>query len=363
MNYDTTGPDGMNADNAPLRSLSDADARAIDALLAQRAADATAKGSGQGSDPYLSLTDHADIDPQRLAKAKQLLGLLDTLEDDPDSQAPGDLTERTLERIQQARQSERFAQQVQMLSGPRSSFGLSEVLSVAAVLLIAVSLAMPMLSRSRSDAQRLACQTNLATAGMGFGRYAQDNQGALPQTLADPTGTWWDVGSVQQGTAPVRSNSAHLYVLVRGRYVQPQDLSCPSNAHAADPAQLTTEHRDWPNAASVSFSYQNQKGRVVFRIDRAPHTAVLADRNPLFITTDGQKVRFNTRIRIDAPSHAHGNTGQNVLLATGGVNWTVKPMIALPLQADADNIWTARGVRSYTGTEEPADEQDSFLVP
>jgi len=353
MSHDAAQPDRPNPTEVNPPALSGADARAVDAFFAHHAeALVLADGSDDGA-----------ADPQRVARVQALLAPLDGLDDDPELQAPDDLAERTLERVRQAKQSERFAQQVQMLSAPRSSFGLSEVLSVAAVLLIAVSLAMPMLSRTRTEAQRLACQNNLAAAGMGFGRYAQDFEGALPQTVADPNGAWWDVGEVTDAHAPVRSNSAHLYVLVRGRYVQPGALSCPSNEYAADPAKLTIHRRDWPNAASVSFSYQNQKGRVVFRIDRAPHTAVLADRNPLFVSGESDHARFNARIRFDAPSNAHRRTGQNVLLATGGVNWTVKPMVALPLQADADNIWTARGVKNYNGTEAPADEHDSFLVP
>jgi len=351
MSHDAQQPDRPAPQGTPLPELNAEDARAVDAFFARRAEQLNLAGGGDD-----------DADPRRVARVGRLLGTLDAAGPDT-ADAPDDLTQRTLERVRHAKQSERFAQQVQMLSAPSSSFGLSEVLSVAAVLLIAVSLAMPMLSRSRGAAQRLACQNNLAAAGMGFGRYAQDFDGALPQTVSDPSGTWWDVGAVNEEHKPVRSNSAHLYVLIRGRYVEPGTLSCPSNEQAADPAKLTIHRRDWPNAASVSFSYQNQKGRVVFRIDRAPHTAVLADRNPLFTGGDAHHARFNARVRIDAPSFAHGRTGQNVLLATGGVNWTVKPMIALPLQADADNIWTARGVKTYTGTEAPADEQDSFLVP
>ncbi len=83
--------------------------------------------------------------------------------------------------------------------------------------------------------------------------------------------------------------------------------------------------------------------------------AYMSDRNPLFITD-----RFNWTIdprRTNAPTHEY--TGQNVLMLDGNVQWTSSPNCG----PEADNLWTAKQIRSYTGTEVQTDDDDAFLIP
>src|SRR5690606_8511987 len=112
--------------------------------------------------------------PGAADRARRITQWLDLIEQDPAEPAPDDLTQRTLARVQAIRQQHRFAQQVEMLREPRRSLGVDwrQLVTAAAMFLIAFSLLMPVLSRTRADAQRVACAGNLAAAGSAIGAYA-----------------------------------------------------------------------------------------------------------------------------------------------------------------------------------------------
>lgn len=333
-----------------IRTLSEADAQALDALLAGSRVSAQA---GAHAAAYAG-------DPQRIERVSKVLSLLDAL---PVAEPSNDLVARTMTAIEQTRQRERFASQVQMLAGSDGSLGVGwrQILSAAAVFIIGISLLLPFLSRSRAEARRVACATNLQTAGSAFGSYAADNLGMLPRGKVAPGTAWWRVGQDVEENAPLQSNSAHLYLLIRQNYLSPDQLACPENAHA-----LTGEHEghrhDWPTAQAVSYSYQNQYTRTPLRLQDAPNLALLADKNPLFLIGQG-KVAFDERSSRVAPSRVHDNRGQNVLTADGAVTWSLRPLLRRGGQGTADNIWVAKGVDRYTGNETPTTPDDSFLVP
>lgn len=347
-------PIGSNEPAPAIRQLSDEDARALDALLGAEAGD--------------GVTGVWGGDPARLRRVSALLNLLDAATPAPGS-APGSvpddaLVARTMTAIEQARQRERFASQVQMLSTSDGSIGASwrQVLSAAAVFVIGLSLLLPFMDRSRAESQRIACAANLMDAGQAFGAYAADFGGVMPRGRVEPGSAWWHVGQTPKSDdAPVRSNAAHLYILISRGYLQPEQLACPENPHA-----LRSEHRegirDWASAEAVSYSYQNQYTDQPFQLLATPNLAVLADKNPLFVIRVG-RVAFDQDAPRAAPSKVHDNRGQNVLKADGTVAWTLRPMIRRAGQRGVDNIWVAQGVDRYTGNERPSSPDDSFLVP
>jgi hypothetical protein len=51
-----------------------------------------------------------------------------------------------------------------------------------------------------------------------------------------------------------------------------------------------------------------------------------------------------------------------MLTGDGAVTFTRRPVVPRGKSA-GDLIWGARGIDHYTGTEQPADADDSFLVP
>lgn len=358
--------------------LSVEDAAALDAWLDNRA-----RGNEQGPRPAGS----AD----RTARVSDLLALLDadeTIADTEEARGAGaddgtvaadgagaeldaedDLTRRTLERCRRARQQQRFNQQIAMAAqGPASPrfAPWRQVMTAAGLVLIGLSLLLPALQHNQRFVNRVLCAANQGAAGQAVASYAQDHDGRLPRAPMAAGGTWWNVGANGEN-GQVKSNSAHLYLLVRRGYIDPERLTCPTNEHADD-VELTREHHDWLRPEQVSFSFQNVSGGSI-RLVRTPDLALLADKNPLFVAKAG-RVTFDHDASPDAPSRAHDGTGQNVLRADGIVIWTIRPALRRhdlfsddPLEGSDDNIWVAAGVKQYNGDELPASDHDSFLVP
>lgn len=264
-----------------------------------------------------------------------------------------DLVERTLARIDGAieEQSDR------MRVGPRRGLRLADIVSVAAVLLLGASVMLPVLSSVRAEARRSLCSANLGRVAEAMGIYAGSNNSALPMATAGfGGGSWIDVGS-----RPERSNSANLYMLVRGRYAPLADLACPGNPTA--PTRSVGEAQDWRRLEEVSYSYQVQDGRPerVWGLDaRRP---IIADRSPVVL----QIVRRDP-IVPESRSPNHGSAGQHVVRTDGSVDWLKSPVLD-----SGDNIWLPRAVeeavakiRQYygmNGNEIPAGVDDVLLGP
>ncbi|MBH06702.1 MAG: hypothetical protein CMJ20_10310 [Phycisphaeraceae bacterium] len=325
---DPSDPVGLNSE----------DANAVDALLAGH--------QNIESDP--SLTNQTP----RVVKAKQVLGLLDAYDVAP---PPPDLFQSTLARVGEAKQRRQFAQQIQTLSVPASSFGWREAMAVAASLLVMATLMIPILHANQADAQRVACAANLQAAGVGLRSYAADF-GTLPRGKVRPGSTWYEVGQSPDEDGFVRSNSQHLYLLIRNRYLSPATLSCAANVHT--PRHVDPGATDWASHAAVPFSYQNQFAIQIPKFGQLPNImALLADKNPLFVIQKGQPFRLRVNIGTESPSAVHGS-GQNILSVDGAVRWSIRPQTV-----EGDNIWTIKGVRIFAGDEAPTQIGDSHLIP
>lgn len=363
------------------KPLSPQDAAALDALLESAAAldhatfdrsttepDATSPVSpafttaSASSDP-LSTQAPITPDPRRIAQVARLLRVLDHY---PVEAAPADLTQRTLARIAEVQRRQKFfAEMGPAVAGSSGGgggglgrgFSWGELAAAAAVIIVGLSLALPMLEYNRQEARRIACAANLGSVGDALSNYAASFNGILPRLATTPGSPWYQVGQ-QESTArgETKSNSAHLYLLARTGYATPGDLACPENASA--PQNMNAGMVDWPELKAVSYSYQNQFGPQPLRADRAPHMAVLADKNPLFSRQPkNEKLCFSSG-PCTAPSAAHRNRGQNILHTNGSVQWNTKPVLS-----NGDNIWLAKGVSQYSGREVPSEWDDSFLVP
>ncbi|MEX0776827.1 MAG: hypothetical protein WD042_14075 [Phycisphaeraceae bacterium] len=317
-----------------ITTLCDADAAALDALL-----------DSKGGVPS---------DPARQAKLRQLLAVLDGY------QAPSpsaDLTQRTLDAIAAVEQRRRFALQVQSLTAPASAFRWRELLAVAAVMMISLSLLWPMLAQSREQARLIACQSRQGAAGQALASYAVANAGMMPRLAAQPNAAWTLVGQPTRATAiPAQSNPANLYRLATSGHIDPNTLACPDNPNA--PRHMTADMHDWLNAAQTSYSYQNQFTRQPISLDRMSGMPVLADKTPIFVPSrdDPRMVVQKRDVPTNSPAIFHQQRGQNVLTGAGNVQWTTDPVI------NSDNIWLIAGQQAYSGTETPL-PNDSFLSP
>lgn len=295
---------------------------------------------------------------QRMA---DLLGLLNYL---PEQRTGDLLIQRTLQQVARARQQERINQHIDQLARPVGGFNLGislrELMAIAAMFIIGLSLIWPMLANARGAARAIACRQGLATAGMGFASYSKDANGSLPATKSRFGDPWWLTGQFDdEGYA--MSNSAHLFQLIRSGLIKPDCLNCAENTEA--PFGLTLEQaremRDWQHGGQASYSYQNLYTLQRPRINRDPTVAILADKNPFF---DPGEYHFDLgqsqRDQVISRNHAARN-GQNVLLSDGSVIW-----IGTSRLANKDNIFHAGfdGLDNYTGFESPSDLSDSFLV-
>lgn len=274
------------------------------------------------------------------------------------------LIESTLERIADFVEIER----------PRS-FGftfrprLSDIVSVAAVLLVGVSVTMPVLSSFRYESMRKQNESNFAVASVAFGSYASDHEGRLPvysvtdALVAQSAGTarqWWLVGR-----DPSQSNSANLYTLSRMGYASLESLASPGNEHA----KLTRDDRDavdWDTFDEVSYSYRVIQGAEDDDRWARRGLIVLTDRSPVTV-----KAYQGLPIDPFENSPNHGGRGQHVLNGDGSVDWLTSPWLP-----HNDQIFLPRfmerlvnpGVRRtgmipLRGVERPDSYKDAFVGP
>jgi hypothetical protein len=244
----------------------------------------------------------------------------------------------------------------------RVGFRWGDLISVAALLLIASAVVAPMVGAVRGMSQQAGCRAGLVNAFRGFSSYANDYKESLPLASASLAGSrWWDIGR------PEHSNSANLYTLLRAKYANSADLACPGNATACRDVPAPGA-MDWTCSDAISYSYRSQF--VPERMSWAQATAapfvVVADRSPVIV-----RAMRNEWINPLANSDNHAGRGQNVMLSDGTIRW-----MATPVLADGDNIWLPRTLEEVVarlqnptraeplhGNETPAGKSDVFLSP
>lgn len=287
----------------------------------------------------------------------------------------GDARERligaTVATIDRALDAEAARLRFDARRGRVASISIRDIVSVAAVLLIAASVVWPVLSHMREEGRRTACNANLGMASSALASYAQDYQYARPMVAGFGGGTpWWNVGSSEQ-----QSNSANLYTLSREGYVSLAALACPGNSHAQTVG--APDQRDWRSLEEISYSYQivPVTGRVTWGDGKG---VVMTDRSPVIL----RAVRGEP---IDpwANSPNHSGRGQHVVLSDGSVGWLSTPEIGVGENrwnaagsAHGDNIWLPRPIEraidqvtgrrrldSMKGTELPESPDDAFVGP
>ncbi len=241
----------------------------------------------------------------------------------------------------------------------------ADLISMAAMVLIGVSVLWPSFSYMGQKSRQIACKSNLASVASAMGHYAGDHRNEFPVATAGFGGTpWWNV-SPEKPT----SNAANLFTLARTGYSKLRDLACAGNPHA-DRGEVKPNTFDWANLESVSFSYQIMAGeaRPNWRRDAGEpaKVVVLSDRSPVVLHAVKREV-------IDPMENSpnHDGRGQFVLLADGSVAW-----MSTPERGCGDNIWLPRAIEHMIrqaakfhqtgrleGFEFPEDVNDSFVGP
>ena len=264
-------------------------------------------------------------------RAERLFGLMQLLHDYPVEDGDDTLVHATIARIDRhdEERAARFAFDAQREDTATSwrLIRLPDFITVAAVLLIAIGVVLPIMSTLRKHSVDQGCANNLRYVGFGFGAYANDNDGALPVTLAGANLTW-----------DMFHNIVNLGPLVQGGYCSDGHLDCPG------------VHERY---AGASYSYQCQLPGAGLRWGSEPRsTVVLGDRNPLIDAYGSSQRMPDTTISFN-----HGGRGQWVLGSDGSTIWLERPVIGR-----SDNIWLPRGMSELRKGATPLEVGDAFLI-
>ncbi len=328
-------------------------------------------------DDALEALVEAGMDPARVpgslrARAARQMALLSTLDGIGGAEADRErLVTRTLAMVQD--HIERDESRLELVgsgaglvesagqSGFRPRFRLSDLVTVAALILIGFGVLAPITSAVQGYSRRMECASNMQAAGLGFGLYAGSNKEALPMASASPAGRmWWLVGR-----DPAQSNAANLFTLVRTGNTTLGSLACPGNLHAVsqDPRK---DAQDWGRVEEVSYSFQNLFASERPKWSQTSRTIVLVDRSPVIL-----KAIMGRPIDPVENSPNHEGRGQSALFNDGSVVWLRSPTLE-----NGDNIWLPRRIeymiRQLTsprnaaplqGTESPDSADDVFVGP
>ncbi|MFO0082366.1 MAG: hypothetical protein ACK55O_07080 [Phycisphaerales bacterium] len=333
-----------------------------------------------GDEDALEALVAAEFDLRRVssgvrARAQQqfaVLSMLDVAEPVTDAQRD-DLVARSLASITTF---EAHREQALKFGPPadaplsRRTLRLPDIISVAAVMMLAVGLLWPALSGLRSQARQTACLGNFASVGSSLGQYRLDNRGSMPMASASiGGGLWWNVGS-----DPSQSNSANLYTSIRTGHARLDTLACPGNEYAvSEPG--TASAQDWASFNEVSYSFMNLFGRpgggqIDGFVTNPAEVVVLADRSPVVV----RAFRGERLINVLENSLNHSGSGQAVHFLDGSARWTRSPMLE-----SGDVIWIPRSLEEglrlrgplskqtqstpLRGREVPTNAEDGFVAP
>jgi type II secretory pathway pseudopilin PulG len=131
---------------------------------------------------------------------------------------------------------------------PCKGFTLIESLTIAGILLLLVTIALPVLRNARAKASRRDCQENLTKIGRALLLYCEDNDRRIPPDTNQIIEGFirFDGGSQHRGFAPNalvswhrRNRTDYLWESL-GNYLKTRDvLFCPSDpfAHTSDPTR------------------------------------------------------------------------------------------------------------------------------
>ncbi len=208
-----------------------------------------------------------------------------------------DLVAVTLARVDRAARDEAARMSTRSERSRVSGMGQwRDIVAVAAVALLVVSVAVPVLSYVKSQKQITACSANLYRVASGLEGFVGDHDGSLPMAA----GFMFPNGALPTTASHDFHASDCLDQLVAGGYCKGECCACPSDSEA-DPNYAV-------QIASPAHPLHWRTGV------RRP---VVADRNPLLdLLRAGYSV---TILNLNSPTH--GSRGQNVLFTDASVEF------------------------------------------
>ena len=238
---------------------------------------------------------------------------------------------------------------------------LSEMAAVAAAIILVTAVLVPTLSFARQKYRQQRCRIQLGSIFQGLSNYISDHDGQPPAVASAAGAPWWKVG--YQGREN-HSNTRHIYLLVKGGYVNLANFVCPGCKNGKTvqppPSQIRT-YRDFPDRRFVAYSFQIRcrKGEGCRLLCR---NVLMADRSPLFEKLPDYSKSLRLRLvreLLTLNSINHRRRGQNVLFGDGRVEFLKTRHTGI----SKDDIFTLQDTDIYQGCEVPSYETDFFLAP
>jgi prepilin-type processing-associated H-X9-DG protein len=301
------------------------------------------------------------------SKLKAALAPLESAEFEP---CPDELAEGTIWRLNNlARSSQLRLQQLlaseqarEVTTTSRLWWNLSKVAAAAAVILIVLGTWFAPFGFARHKYRQHQCRMQLARIFEGIDQYSSEHDGQMPAVASAAGAPWWKLGD--QGSNN-HSNTRHIWLLVKGDYVNPADFVCPGKrqklAIRLDPS-VVKNYNDFPSRGHITYSFRIRCGKSQEKTAQG-RKVLMADLNPLFEQLPGD---YSEPFKLEPPidllihnSTNHKRRGQNVLFGDGSVEFVKVRSIGVA----EDDIFTLQDTDTYKGVEVPSCETDAFLAP
>ncbi|MCF7974362.1 MAG: hypothetical protein K9N55_11145 [Phycisphaerae bacterium] len=240
-----------------------------------------------------------------------------------------------------------------------------QVAAVAAILLFLLSVTVPLLGMVREKMWQTQCQARLGHVGQGMAHYVSDYGDRTPYVAMVSGDPWWKVG--YQGSEN-HSNTRGLFLLAKGRYVEPVNFLCPARktTRKLDPEALRRQGlHDFPGREYIDYSFR-------VGCDKMPkeftsQAALMADKNPLAESlpsdySESVHIPLNEKI-LRQNSLNHGGHGQNVLFNDGSIEYYKHRLVGRGVQDDIFMLQNMTPGGFIKGCEVPACATDAFLAP
>ncbi|MBN1507296.1 MAG: hypothetical protein JW955_10645 [Sedimentisphaerales bacterium] len=303
---------------------------------------------------------------------RSALSPLESVEIEP---CPDELAERTIQRLKEHARIARSQGQLDRLLAVEQARTLplrvpflrnwTEVLAMAAILVLFMSVLLPAFGLVRQKQLQSRCQSNFGSIYGGLASYVADHDGRFPTVTMAEDGSWWRVGT-QGPESP--SNARRLWLLVRNDYARMDQFLCPARPHRSAPNPVTfvvANYNDFPSRSHIDFSVRidgPQSSRPVLGRKKV----FLADLNPLSEqfprdTSASPSIELCNSL-LKANSRNHRGYGQNVLFCDGSAEFARTRRTSV----SDDDIFTLRNMSCgcrVNGSERPASDDDTFVVP
>ncbi len=247
-----------------------------------------------------------------------------------------------------------FQKPLRRPSADRRAFTLLELLAILIVFTLLMATFVPYALSLREDNRRVLCADQLNQIGQAMSAYASQNDYFFPRVRFDPNlGNAWTAFTGHTDSNPFADNSAvapndvsaSLYLLVRGKFIDPQRFVCPSSKGRPDSSEGAAARSNFSSSDALTYGYASPFSSIPeYRLnDTLPSRfALMADRAPdPLVTTLRPHTDLGSLRRINSPNHR--GRGQNVLFADLSVHWTTSPYVGLSdsLDLPGDNIFSA----------------------